>query len=61
MKDAKTGDELIKEFFSILKNRTDLDKDIVGILTGLYEQNKLTDKAVSTELDKLRKKFSDEN
>lgn len=61
MKDTKNGDQLIKDFFSSLKNRNDLDADIVAMLTNLHEQDKLTDKSITIELDILRKRFSDEN
>lgn len=56
MSEAKTGSEIVKDFFESIAKREDLDKDVVDVLTKLYEQKKITSTNISNELEAVRKK-----
>ncbi|MBG7613187.1 hypothetical protein IU405_13110 [Polaribacter sp. BAL334] len=51
---VKSGKEIVDDFFKNIEDIDGVDKDIVKMLTNLYENNKLTEINVKNELPKLR-------
>jgi len=50
----KSGQEVIDEFFSEILNVEELDQEIVGVLTNLYHEGKLTNINLINELERIR-------
>jgi hypothetical protein len=51
---VKSGKEILDDFFNNIEKIENVDLDIARMLTKLYEEDSLTEKAVKNELDKLR-------
>lgn len=61
MDNIKTGKELLDLFFSDLKERTDLDQQVIDTLSKLYAEGKITDKLIYNELEAIRRNLLNEN
>lgn len=57
----KSGQEIVEEFFSQIGNIEGVDKDVLGILTNLYRDGKLTDTNLSNELMRIREERLNED
>ena len=55
--EIKSGNEVVKEFFSEIYNVEDAEKSVVDMLVNLYDEDKLTDKNIQNALEEL---FSNE-
>jgi hypothetical protein len=53
---AKSGAEIVDEFFQSLKDRKDLHRGVLDILLELHKEGKLTPTQISNALEALRKK-----
>ena len=53
---AKSGSEIVDEFFLSLKNRADLHGGVIDILLELREAGKFTPTRISNALEQLRKR-----
>lgn len=51
---VKSGKEILDDFFNGIEEIENVDKDIVKMLSELYQNDKLTDTNVRNELQKLR-------
>lgn len=51
---VKSGKEILDDFFDGIEEIENVDKDIVKMLSKLYQDDKLTDTNVKNELQKLR-------
>jgi len=60
MENAKSGKEILNDFFIEIENLPNVDKDLAKVFAELYSQNKFTDVNIKNELQKLREK-KDEN
>jgi hypothetical protein len=53
---AKSGPEIVDEFFLSLKGREDLNAGVVSVLLELREAGKFTPTHISNALEQLRKR-----
>jgi len=58
---VKSGRELLDEFFTFFTNIEGVDKEVASIVRNLYREGKLTDINLSNELDRIRRKWLDED
>ena len=58
---VKSGKEIVDDFFSTITAIDGVDIAIANSLTELYTQDKLTDKNVANELQKVRQQNGNEN
>lgn len=58
---VKTGKEIVSEYFKDIQELTDTDKDIVALITTLYNEGKLTDRNITNGLQGLRNKDASKN
>ncbi len=58
---AKTGTEILQDFIKALDNNPGWDADVVSVIQTLCKEGRLTDKAISNELENLRKQKLNEN
>ena len=58
---VKSGKEIVDDFFSKITAIDGVDIAIANSLTELYAQDKLTDKNVANELQKVRQQNGNEN
>ena len=54
---AKSGTEIVADFFKGLPERTDLDKNVTQTLCSLHAEGKLTPIQISNALEKLREEM----
>ncbi|MDP3469601.1 MAG: hypothetical protein Q8S11_14775 [Daejeonella sp.] len=59
--DVKSGKEILDAFFTDIATIENVDKEIAKSLTELYFTNKLSDKNVVNELQKLRLQNGDKD
>ena len=52
--DAKSGPDIVKDFFEKLASRTDLDAVVVKTICDLYVQGKLSNTQITNALEKAR-------
>ncbi len=57
--EVKSGKEILDNFFNEIEEIENVDKDIVKMLSKLYQEDKLTDTNVKNELQKLRDGIKD--
>lgn len=50
----KSGKEILDQFFNSLDKIENVDPAIASLLSKLYKENSLTEKALKNELEKLR-------
>ena len=55
MEKARMGPEIVSDFVASLKEDPSLNQDVVSIIASLYQQGKLTEKALANELENMRK------
>jgi hypothetical protein len=58
---VKSGKEIVDDFFNTITSIEGVDTAIANSLTELYAQDKLTDKNVVNELQKVRQQNGNEN
>lgn len=51
----KSGQQVVKEFFTEIRNIEGVDKKTVELLASLYEKDKLTDTHIQNGLEELLK------
>jgi len=60
-KKVKSGQELLSDFFNTITDIEGVDIEIAEAVRDLYLEGKLTDKNLSNELEKIRRKWLDED
>jgi len=58
---VKSGRELLDEFFASITDIEGVDEEITCIVRDLYQEDKLTDKNLSNELERIRSEWLDED
>ena len=58
---VKSGKEIVDDFFKHITEIENVDTTIANSLAELYNQEKLTDKNVVNELQKIRQENGNEN
>jgi len=58
---VKSGRELLDEFFTAITDIEGVEKEVAIVVSNLYREGKLTDTNLSNELDRLRRKWLDED
>ena len=58
---VKSGRELLDEFFTAITDIEGVEKEMAIVVSNLYREGKLTDINLSNELDRLRRKWLDED
>ncbi|MDR2145122.1 MAG: hypothetical protein LBE91_01505 [Tannerella sp.] len=58
---VKSGKEIVDDFFSTIAAIESVDVAIANRLAELYAQDKLTDRNVANELQKIRQQNGNEN
>ena len=54
MENIKTGEQLLDKFFSDINSDDNLDKDVVELLTTLFNTKKLTEKNILNGLNEIK-------
>ncbi len=54
--EVKSGKEILDDFFNGIENIENVDSGIAKMLSKLYKEDSLTEKAIKNELDILREK-----
>ncbi len=57
----KSGKELLDEFFTAITDIEGVEKEVALVVGNLYRIGKLSDTNLSNELDRLRRKWLDED
>lgn len=60
MSECKTGKQIVDDFFKSLQTNSDLNQDVVNLITSLHENGKLTNNEIDRGLEELRKELLDE-
>ncbi len=60
-KKVKSGQEMLSDFFNTITDIEGVDIEIAEAVRDLYLEGKLTDKNLSNELEKIRRKWLDED
>jgi len=60
MSENKTGKQIVDDFFKSLASNSELNQDVVQLLTSLYESNKLTNNEIERGLEEQRTEASHE-
>lgn len=58
---VKSGKEILDDFFIGISTIENVDKSIADCIAGLYANDKLSDKNLVNELQKLRKDHDNKN
>jgi len=54
--EVKSGREMLEEFFSEIKSMQGVKKDVIEVVSRLFDEDKLTNTNLTNELEELRKK-----
>jgi len=57
----KSGGELLDEFFASITTIKGVEKEVADVVRSLYREDKLTNTNLSNGLDRLRRKWLDED
>ena len=58
---VKTGKEIVAEYFKEIQELPGVDKEIIALITSLFNQDKLSDKNITNGLQALRNKNANKN
>jgi hypothetical protein len=60
MSENKTGKQIVDDFFKSLANNSELNQEVIQLLTSLYASNKLTNNEIERALEEQRTEASHE-
>lgn len=53
---VKSGKQILDEFFMNIADIENVDEEIANMLSGLYDNDKFTDRSIAHELRKIRQR-----
>ena len=59
MSESKTGKQIVDDFFKSLQTNSELNQDVVTVITSLHANDKLTNNEIDRGLEELRKEILD--